>query len=189
MKSSHITILAVIAVILAYVYAKSTWHNHEVKRDVKLAIEHPLDSIGHYKDKAGAEHTTVLQDKESLEVMRIAFGRQLDSVAKLIGIKDRRIKELEFSKIKMSGQLAAKVVRDTIHDTPTVTLRYDNSAIEAIIKQRGDSATMTYSVHFDLQRVVYWKRRWFLGKKHYIVDETCPDSNIHITNLKGFKIN
>jgi hypothetical protein len=47
-----------------------------------------------------------------------------------------------------------------------------------------DSATVVYNVTVPLQQVIYWDRKWFLGKKHFNTEVTSPNKNVAITKLE-----
>jgi len=51
-----------------------------------------------------------------------------------------------------------------------------------------DSAVLKYEVDVPLDGVFYWKRKWFLGKKHYFSEITSSNPHVKIPQLLELKV-
>lgn len=51
-----------------------------------------------------------------------------------------------------------------------------------------DSAILKYEVDVPLDGVFYWKRKWFLGKKHYFSEITSPNPHVKIPKFLELKV-
>ncbi len=51
-----------------------------------------------------------------------------------------------------------------------------------------DSADFKYTVNVPLEGVFYWKRKWFLGKKHWTSEVTSENPHVKIPKILNIKI-
>lgn len=174
---------------------RSCNHNREVLNDIKENIV--VDTAKHWYDKDSIEHATNKEIIINRDAANILYKRKLDSISRLLGIKNRQIKDLQETVISIKGHIVAPI--DTISfqgvqengvviETKALTFEYADS----FIKVNGvidTVAHLDYSIE-DIPIIYtgYFKRKWFLGKKHCYVDAYSESKNVHIKKLTKISI-
>ena len=51
-----------------------------------------------------------------------------------------------------------------------------------------DSVIVNYKTEVPLDLVVYWKRKWFLGRKKYFAEAASENKNVKITGLESIQV-
>ncbi|MEH0154026.1 DUF6549 family protein [Limibacter armeniacum] len=140
---------------------------------------------------------TLEVDKNTLE--DIADTKQYEWLKKYEKLK-RDYRNLQSA---LELQMEVKKVIDTvIHDT-TIILMHDTAYeekqfskisysdewanIEFVFDSTG-AVTGTITEDIPLEVVVYWDRKWFLGKKTYFVEAHSPNPNANINTLDNIQV-
>ena len=168
----------------------------ENKSIAKISDIATYDSTSYYRDLYNTEHATAEVASGDLQAVRIIYARQIDSVCKMARIARKQLIAMENVTANISGQVITNVVRDTVHDTinghgfKRIEQRFDYQ--DAYLQLKGLIDTeihITYMMEVPISINTYWKRRWFLGKKHYRIDGYSTNNNVHLIGLTKIQIN
>lgn len=150
-----------------------------------------LSQVQVWKDKYNNEHYKL----ERLQVDKSVLQAQTDSLAKLLKIKSKQIQS--FTNIKSGIVIDKKVDYSVKHDTvwkdgKQIIIEYRPfSYKDKWIDIKGDLGKND-SIHIKgtdtLTKTDYWKRKWFLGKKHYYSDFSNQNPYIKIQGLKQVEV-
>lgn len=172
----------------------------QVKSDNRSLIQLYSDDhrdLAYYKTQHGQE---VAQNK-ALQISHKAMqdlmeSREYQWLSNFEGLK-KSLKNLEiaqqitarvYDSVKVRLEQKPGWYVDQRGDTIKINLvKFEFQDKYAKIKARQitlDSAEVIYNINVPLQQVVYWDRKWFLGKKHYESEITSPNKSIAITKLE-----
>lgn len=203
LKQNKLLVLVIVFAAIAFfsirgcVQSKSEKHAFEdaiAARDSKIDFWKSSDSISHAKAK------TVMADKEALDIL---YKSQMDSISKVLGIKNKQISEYTQIIQIISGKINAPVepiYKDSliyINGKDSLIKVYDFSGIVFKDKWIDLKATIKkgifdadYKVKDSLNIVGYWKKTGFLnlGKKEYYLDISSSNPNATIENVKNFRV-
>lgn len=179
-------LLAVAVVVLIYLLlAKekkegNTDFNDVVKEYVTVEVEKVVKQV----DSKGFDHA-VIEDKEnvirSLKELNDSSKMQVDSLTKLLNIKDRQLKNwVSYSATLEDSLVSATKVNDSL-------FRYSGKNIK-IEFLSGDKPSFNYSYDATVNYAEYWKRDWFLGKKKHYIDFWIEDEKARINGVKRVSI-
>lgn len=150
-----------------------------------------LEQVKIWKDKYNKEHFLLEKERLNKEV----FERQADSMARLLNIKSKQIKQV--SHIKTQVVLSEKL--KTIYKTDTIKIGEKSQVINYtdftfkdnwidIRGNVGKNDSIYIKGSDTLIRVDYVKRKWLLGRKRYYTDFSNKNPYIHIKGLKEVEL-
>jgi predicted RND superfamily exporter protein len=188
-------VLIIVLAVILFFSIKSCNNNKQLVRDTQAVYAYD-DSIANSKirtwiDKYSKEHKTV----ENLVVQREALAKQVDSISSVLKIKEKQIQRLSVSVNKI--EIHEKLKVDTFYkkvpcdDADSLIIannyqfKWKDSWMEASGSIGGDKDSIHISGVDTLNRVDYWKRKWFLGAKHYYSDFSNSNKHIKLANNKS----
>jgi hypothetical protein len=201
-NSRFIINISVVILILVLLFSlKQCANNINTLEEYKKTLSLKDQQIQYWKDSAGRSHAKVQEIVASEEVIRTVYKKELDSIAHILDIKAKQIKEyisvITNSKGNGSGTL---IIHDTvtkqtsdsvlIHDTTGYSLKvYDGYLNFNADINKNLTYTYQYSFIDSLGITKYYKKRGLFGlKKDYYVDVFSSNKNTTITGLKQFRI-
>lgn len=201
MNTKIILILLVLlggATIIAYFSIESCRHKQQTINGIAAVVNSPKEV--HTIDKKGNEHDAIQQTQLNSDAAKIILKPQLDSMASLLGIKDKQIESLRRESINSQGNFTSPV--DTVF-LPLLVFSNDTSKHDTVKTQHflytekyhteegwlyNDLIKIDWTDTIPLHNTVYWNRKWFLGKKHFTSDCYSDNKHVHITGLQDIEI-
>lgn len=190
-------ILIVIAVLVAIFSIKANNRHKEEIKQLKIAAQFKdsgySSALKEWQDENKKAHTEV----DNLYIDRFAILDQYDSISHLLSIKPKQILTASQTAVKLVVNEKLKV--DTFYtkvpcngqDSVYVASAYDLSWRDNYIHVWGELGTDNDSIHVTgtdtLNRVDYWKRKWFLASKHYYSDFNNSNPHIKVVGYKGIE--
>lgn len=144
-----IIISAVLVFLLAIRGCEQERHLKSYISTAELLKKTAEDTAKKYRDLYGNEHAYA----QKLIVDKLYLQNEIESLSKRLKVKPKNING--FTTVTSKGEI--KVVVDTFYRDADV-----------IISLKRDTLNMT--LNDTLVITDYWKRKWFLGKKHYYID-------------------
>jgi hypothetical protein len=195
-------ILLIAAVGIADYYRSKYEIEKKEKESVVALTAHQGLIIKDYKNKNDqlVTRATALEF-ENKTVRELAESGELKWLQEFEGLK-KNLRNLE-----SAYRLQTKVVDSVKVKLQTLQLFYINSHGDTIIYQgmkfnyedkfasisalqvTPDSLHVKYSVDVPISGTLYWKRKWFLGKKTYQAEVTSANPNVKISDVITFKTN
>lgn len=160
------------------------------------------DTIQHYKDAYGTEHTTRLMEVNNYAALYAEHTHMLDSLKKRLHLRDKQLQDMSQVLSQATGHVETVLDPYYIHDTingevSTREAQLFNwhdayTSISGVIDR--DNVSIDYDVQMPVTTTKYWRRKhtfcgigW--GKKIYYIDAFSDNPNVHISGLTGFKVN
>lgn len=199
-----ISILIVIIIAMGFGSAKlfSEYRRmKDEKENVQSLYSNKIKEVEVYRSRDGQlVHKNEALTLENKTVKELVRDGQLSQLKQLDGI-NRRMSNLEYLyKITAKAMDSVKVkLNDTTRyyvndkgDTlifKATDFKYNDKWASFKAKQiTPDSSILTYSVTAPLTGGMYWKRKWFLGKKKYYGEITSENPHIVIPELLNIKV-
>jgi uncharacterized protein DUF6549 len=197
-----ISLILIIVVVFSIKGCAEKARENEALRELSVINDSSLNrTIINWKDKYGNEHARV----EQLFVEKKLLNNKVDSIAGVLKIKPKQV--TAFSKtgetIDIKGKLHVEpVYRDTskahnlsdvyaTNNIDTNKIGYNFSWADAWVNVKGNIG-ITDSINITgtdtLKRTDYWKRKWFLGSKHYYTDFSNSNPHIKVTGFNGVEL-
>lgn len=180
-------ILAFTVVVVCFRFCTNT--SPQITQQSKDVSDKKIDlsQVEIWKDKYNNEHYKL----ERLQVDEAVLQTHSDSLAKLLKIKSKQIQSYSFIKsgILIDKPLTTQTFIDTVYvnDQQQIVkynaFYYQDKWID-IQGKVGNKNQIRISGSDTLTKVDYWKRKWFLGKKHYYSDFSNTNPYIKIQGLK-----
>lgn len=155
--------------------------NPIVKEAVKVEVETVKKNI----DRKGFEHA-VISDKENvirhISELDTSARKELDSVKRLLNIKDKQLKEWRQYGVSLQAKLDA-VRTDT-------SFRYsDKWANIEYVKPKDtlSSGHFNFAYNAEVNYAEYWQKSWFLAPKKHYIDFWISDPRATINSVKRVK--
>lgn len=172
-----------------YIFFKK-WRDaqQENKGLIKLNSE-SFKEVTHYKNKLGNEVAkNEIVQLESATIKKLIKEGQLPILKEFEGLK-RNYKNLELlasANMRIASNLNLKVNNDS-------TFNYQDEYRYLIGQIHKDSTTgivvsISDTTTIPLDIVIYWKQKWFLGKKRYNAEAISKNKSVKITGLETIKI-
>ena len=152
---------------------------------------HKFDSTTYYHDRYNQEHAQKALIQGDAAAVRIFYKHREDSLCKVIGISHKEIMGMYEAQSMVSGSFTTPTVIEALESVGCPEYGFTWSDPYAVFSgiSNCDSTTAAYTISVPVTITPYWKRRWFLGKKHYFIDGYSSNKNVHITGLTGISIN
>ncbi len=194
-------VFLILVIVFAHTYYNKYLEQKEQKQNVELLFSNKVKELEIYKNKKGQEVTkneVVPLDNNSI--------KDLVNQGNLQFLKDFEGLKKNYKNLENAFQIQAKSIdslRVTLIDTSEVYIDKKGDSIKFVahnfnyedkwanfqLKQYSpDSTIFKYDVYVPLDGVLYWKRVWFLGKKHYFTEVTSENPYIKINKLLNLKI-
>lgn len=144
--------------------------------------------VSYYKNKLGdeiAKNETI--QLESKTVKELVKEGQLPILKEFEGLKKNyhNLETLLQASIRMNSQLSLQVQNDS-------SFKYQDEFRHLIGRITHDStgytAHITDTTEVPIDIVIYWKRKWFLGKKSYQAEAISKNRSAKITGLETVQI-
>jgi len=185
MKNFLILLLIILCAYLFFFQEKERVVER-VPEEIVKTVEVEVDRIVTKIDKEGFQHA-VMSEVENVTRSRDSLAdsakAEIDSITKLLNIKDKQLKEyISYSTSLKDSLLIANSKTDTSF---TYSDRYAN--IEFVfdtVKQ----PYFNFSYDANVNYATYWKRDWIFGKKKGYIDFWISDPRATINGVKRLKI-
>lgn len=186
------SIAALFVVLFLITAIRSCNSDLQIAQQSKLASEKQIDlsDVKIWKDKYDQLHYKF----EREQVDKAVIQAQADSLANLLNIKSKQVQAFSYVKsgVDFKNKLQVQTIRDTIRDTITNTIKVSSPYSKFVYSDKwmdirgdiGKTDSIFIKGQDTLVRVDYWKRKWFLGSKHYYSDFSNKNPYIQ---LQGFK--
>ncbi len=189
------------SIFLAHTYYNKYLEQKEQKQNIELLFSNKEKELQVYKNKQGQtvskNETVQLNDgsiKDLVKQGNLQFLKEFDNLKKnyrnletAFKIQTKSIDSLRVMMIDTSEVYVDKKgdsIKFIAHN-----FNYQDKWSDFQLKQYSpDSAEFKYQVYVPLDGVMYWKRNWFLGKKHYFTEVTSENPHIKINKLLSVKI-
>lgn len=181
------TVIAVVAAVFLTIVCFKACSSKEKAKDKALSQydkvldkQIDMDGVKVWKDKYDNEHLRL----EKIQIEKVVMEHYADSLASLLKIKPKQVQSV--TNIKTQVELREKLVVDTVYIDSTKsysTFKWSDKWM-SIKGDIGKSDSIYISGVDTLTKTDYWKRKWFLGRKHYYTD--ISNQNPYI-KLNGFK--
>jgi hypothetical protein len=190
-------------IVFLFMCVKSCNEKKEISDSYNKAILLKEQQIKSYKDDSGRTHVTVIEQENSLAVLHALYANTIDSTAKLLKIKDDRIKELVKISFQSDNAGIGYLSKDTIliHDTlngqPHIsfdTSKFklnvaDNYLTFRAIIDKNNHYSWNYDYKDTLNYVSYIKKYGFLNlKSETIIDISMGNKNSKVTGVTQIKV-
>lgn len=145
-------------------------------------------SVEYYQNKLKQEvaKNETLQ-LESKTLRQLQKEGQLETLQQFNGLKRslRNLENIITTKTTVSNSAAIPI---TIDSAGNSKFSYDDTfwGVDGMI--RNDTIFVTDTTLVPLDIVVYWKKKWFLGRKHYKAEATSENKKARITGLESIKV-
>jgi hypothetical protein len=179
----------VIGVIWAWSQTRGCNKAKQTVSTIRQITRYDTANAHKWHDLYNQEHTTNGVLRASFRDFELMYGSKFDSLKKQLNIRNKQLQSLSEALVTAHGVVITTTVIDTLIDSSlTYTFAYsdDNTVIAGVAGK--DSTVIRYSVDVPLSITTYWKRRWFLGRKHYYIDAYSRNSNITVDNIKHCEI-
>jgi hypothetical protein len=167
----------------------------QTHKEVLFSLDSTKQETRFYKNQYSKQVAFNQNVETSLEALKdLQKVHKLEFLKQFEGLK-KNLKNLESAtQIEANIEGTAKaILKDTIikefhHIDKLQHFRYvDNEAfIKGIVVK--DSVFLDYRMNMNLDVVVLWERRWFLGKKKYKVQATSRSEKVDILKLHSFTV-
>jgi hypothetical protein len=143
------------------------------------------DSGRYWRDAYNREHATRLVVEADRDVVRALYPGMLDSMARLLKVKPRRIETVTGANAKVHDTITAPMwYKDSVGREGERCFAYGDewTTVTGCVDTTGKVA-LEYSIDVPVTVVTYWKRRWLLGRKRRYVDATSNNPNVKLEGL------
>lgn len=196
MKEFIITVIVSLCIGAGCTLALKSCGKKEVHDIVQIA-KHEDDTAKKYRDLYGSEHAQRLLEVGNRETAEVFHRKYIDSLCKRLRLRERQLTDMAQVIARDSGRIIAPVTPIVIHDTVNgkpvergalyFQWQDDYTRIAGLVD--SVAANLTYGMTLPIHTTTYWKRRWFLGKKHWYIDAYSDNKQVNIEGLQGVKIN
>lgn len=184
-----ISIVLLLASLGSCYWLYGKWRNAEKERKSLVELNSKsFKEVEYYHNKLGNEiaknQTLQLETKTIKELVKEG---QLPILKEFDGLKRnyRNLETLLQASIEMGSQLSLQIQNDSTFD-------YQDEYRHLIGRITRDSsgyvAHVTDTTIVPIDIVVYWKRKWFLGKKTYAAEAVSKNKSAKITGLETIQI-
>lgn len=159
--------------------------------DKAIKKDFAVDTIIRYRDAAGKQHaqTTGNQntfDQNTIDNNDTPLGGP-DTTAKILKIQANQITYWQqIAAVNEARALKAEQQRDA---KGNLLSAYEYHDPHKDIVFHTDNATFDFTGRDTITHTDYWKRKWFLGARHYYTDIFSADTATRITGFKTLSIN
>jgi len=161
--------------------------------EVANIVKHEFDSVQYYRDLYNQEHADKVLIQGNAKVIRIFYKHREDSICNVLRIRPAQLQSMQDVVSQVNGRFTAPTQRVGELTVQGLMPAYAFTYKDDFIDEEGivDSlqTVVDYHLTIPVKITTYWKRKWFLGRKHYKIDGYSPNKNVHITGLTGIEIN
>lgn len=197
-----VAIIMIIMAIVVYSLYKTNVSLREANENItnELAAKTDgekvlIDKLGNYYTQNVAYQKDIKKIKEDLDSVEYVIYNQ----AKLNGIKDKRIKELESYLLSTTGNISSTVDTLFVNDFVSYKTHFDNGYMIADVTLDNDSSFISYSYQTPIYRIKhlvvvpnkFFLFRWlgiFKKRTYEAVDYKAADTNARISNIIDIEI-
>lgn len=187
--------LQVLLLIVIAIMVGSIKSCNDKVQEIKELKAHPGDSLANSKIKEWQDKYNLLHIQTENIQSQYAFGKYKDSIGGLLNIKPRQIqaasKTGSILAVNEKLRVDTAVVTNLLANGGSDTIKNYNfswrDAWMQVAGQIGDKDSIHITGTDTLSRVDYWKRKWFLGAKHYYTDLNNSNPHIKAVGYKGIE--
>lgn len=183
-------LLAVAVLVLLYIVIdqkRGDSDTSKIEPIAREAVKAEVEGVKKKLDREGFEHA-VISDKEnlvnSIKDLDTSARRELDSVVKLLGIKDKQLSHWMSYSAKLEGKLLAAERTDSSY-------RYADKWANIEYVRSKDSLSnghFNFAYNAEINYAEYSERKHFLAPKRNYIDFWINDSRATINGVKRIKI-
>lgn len=190
-----------ISVFLAHTYYNKYLEQKDEKQNIELLFSKNIEELQVYKNRQGQ-----LVVKNEVPIIDNKSVKDLVNQGNLQFLKEFEGLKKNYKNLENAFSVQSKVI-DSLNVDLSKTLEiyidkkgdsvkfialnwsYEDKWSKFELKQfTPDSANFKYTTIVPLDGVLYWKRTWFLGKKHYFSEITSENPHIKINKFLNIKI-
>lgn len=210
LMKNRATVMLIVVSLYALFMTKTCMHERSENKNLIEAIKLESQKVTYWKDATGKEHAKVTQIQLSHEQMNALHKGRLDSMAKLLGIKQKQITQLITIGTSTKGKINSPI--DTTFDEELVITPSPNDSTkhDTVIKRvptylikpyndkwltfegfmRKGMFYADYTLRDSLTLITSYKNRGLLGlgRRDFYIDIAADNPNTTITNAKGYKL-
>jgi hypothetical protein len=196
-----IVLLLIVSSSFLYIFYNKYKEEKEQKEGVEQLFSKKQAEVYIFKNKYGREvsrnNSIVLENKT---IKQLVKDGNLQFLKEFEGLK-KNYKNLEYAFHSLSKSVDSLHIHlkdsiinyvnekgDTVKFVAKNWKKQDKWSKFDYKEISPDSAILKYEVDVPLDGVLYWKRRWFLGKKHYFSEMTSENPHVKIPELLELKV-
>ena len=193
--------LIIIILCLLVFGIKSCIEKKQISKSFDTVLTLKDQQIKNYKDDSGRLHSTIQENAGDYNTMKIIYKNQLDSISKVLNIKESKIKEITQELFVAENSGFGQLYPDTIYKYDTInkskidTLEYhDLKVIDKYLDFTADiykngKFKWNYTYTDTINTVKHTENYGFLNlRTRTIVDVSMSNKNSKVTGIKEFKI-
>lgn len=180
--------LLIIAIGLAVLVFVENREKRELKADLREIHENrtlKAEIVDTYIAKDSTRHEVIKERiLRSTETVYVVDSALMDSIARVIKVKDSRITELLTAKATLEGEVKAASV--TVDSLKNRTYNFVTPFLRARFAERDSSLRYRYNAKIGI--VKYNKREGLFGPRYHYIDLSSNDPNMTINGMEQFTI-
>lgn len=171
------------------------WRDSEAReKQLTEYVNKKSTEVRHYKNELGkevAKNELLELDRKSFKALQEEFSylhKEFDGVKKNLRNVEHvtQITAQIIDSLKLPTNDTTMVINNEIVNVKTFDYQDDYNRVSGIVMK--DSTSVHLEIEVPLDGVVYWERKWFLGKKIYTTEMTSKNSKVHITKLESIRV-
>jgi hypothetical protein len=196
-----LVLLLIITGVLLYTFYNKYREEKAQKQGVEQLFSKEQMKTQYYKNKSGeevAKNQAVVLENNTIK--QLVKDGNLSFLKEFQGLK-KSYKNLEYAFQVQSQSIDS--LRIHPKDTTITYIDKKGDTIKFVAKDwkkqdkwskfdykqvSPDSAVLKYEVDAPIDGVLYWKRKWFLGKKKYFSEMTSSNPHVHIPQILELKV-
>jgi len=194
-------LLFIIALISSWTFYNKYKDEKEQKQGIEQLFSKQQTETQYYKNRYGETvsrtQSLVLENKT---IKQLVKDGNLQFLQEFQGLK-KNYKNLEYAFQSLSKSVDSIYIH--LKDTSFTYIDSKGDTVKFIAKNwkkedkwskfdykelSPDSAIFKYEVDVPIDGVLYWKRKWFLGKKKYFSEMTSSNPHVKIPQLLELKV-
>ena len=188
------TLLLLASVVVVLTVARREAHYRHAYYEAMEAAELRVDTLERYRDMAGSEHASRVVMEGSFATLSELYGRDMDSVARRLRIRERQLSALTTMGTRDTGRWlgTTEVIHDTVYwgrrfrDGYRFTAGDRFTAIAGMVDSTG--ADVEWELRDSLTVATYWRRRHLWSRRELVLDAYSMNPKCTVSGLQGLRI-
>ena len=184
-------VIFALLILVAYLALSTCFKKVKQNETLQNIVESKTDTIYRYKDIAGNEHAQKQVAEADIALLKAAYTKELDSVTKLLQIKDRQLQAVTAAGLINSGSITPKI--DTVWIDSSKRFDFHLSfndkwmSLSGVI---GPEPVINYQLQDSILITTFYKKTGFLGlgKRQLVIDGYSLNPNVRFTGLTGLRV-
>lgn len=184
-------LFALLALFLFF-WLRSCSRNKDLETELKASKQ----SVKYWQDESGNAHARL----KKVEYEKKEMKKQVDSIAAVLKIKPKTIKSYIQADAKIDTVLKPEYIPVYITDTIQIgdsiridsilayQLDYQDSVWLSIKGTVPSKSGLQVSLQTKISVTEFYKKKWFLGKKHHYIDIGVDNPYIKLSNAQSYHL-